>query len=225
MRKWFDSEVDILLKSWKSNFHIKRQENPRRKSLFYDAIRKDLLKHDYERSVHEIMVKTHTLLKSYRIKKKSILKDGRVGNFPLFFDLIDIEKLELQTESEVDPSAPSDEKSEEIIEEVNDPEEVQIIEGLPNLSSVPESTSQACSIDNQSQRKDEDVPKEVNNPDPPSNDLPTTTKEVLVNFFRSFRQVSHQLKKNDRTLLALLREQNDIFRTQSTLLKKFITQD
>ncbi|GBN38804.1 hypothetical protein AVEN_196176-1 [Araneus ventricosus] len=236
VRKWHHNEIEVLLESWKCNYHIKRQVGDKNNSLFYNAIRKDLYLHGYKRSVNEIVVKTHWLLKSYRQEKKSVLKNGCLGNFPFFFDLVDIEKMELQTESintksGVDRSRASDERGEEIIEEGNDPEGTQIIEeNLPNDRCISDSTSQSCSVDNYSEERepDEDVAKDtsisVNNPHLPSNDLQASTEDILLGFYEAFRKTNRQLKRNDATLLGLFKEQNEIFKTQTNLMKKLMKQ-
>ncbi|CAL1288991.1 unnamed protein product [Larinioides sclopetarius] len=163
------------------------------------------------------------------------LKKGCMGDFQYFCNTTDIEKLESQTESintksGVDCSLSSDESDEEIIAEENDPEAAQVTkDNLPSDGCNSDSASQSCFVDNHSEEPDEAVAEGtsilVNNSHLPNSDLPATTEDILLGFYKEFQKTNHQFKRNDAILLGLFKDQNEIFKTQACLMKKLMKQD
>ncbi|GBM54410.1 hypothetical protein AVEN_83013-1 [Araneus ventricosus] len=59
-------------------------------------------------------------------------------------------------------------------------------------------------------------------PQSSSSNSQETPENILLSFYQEFERSNRQLEKNDAAMLELFKEQNDIFRTQTTLLMKLV---
>ncbi|KAF8788758.1 hypothetical protein HNY73_006764 [Argiope bruennichi] len=108
-------------------------------------------------------------------------------------------------------------------------ENVQVIRlSVPEHQEVSESNlPQTYTVINVAETIAEEEPNEtevVEDPTPPSSSSNSqkAPENLLLGFYQEFERSNRQLEKNDATMLELFKEQNDIFRTQTTLLMKLL---
>ncbi|CAL1289000.1 unnamed protein product [Larinioides sclopetarius] len=105
-------------------------------------------------------------------------------------------------------------------------ENVQVIRlSVPDQQDASGSSPLTYTVINHSVPEVQDEIEDIEGtylPQSSSSNSQETPENILLSFYQEFERSNRQLEKNDAAMLELFKEQNDIFRTQTTLLMKLL---
>ncbi|GBM54402.1 hypothetical protein AVEN_83008-1 [Araneus ventricosus] len=226
---WGDDEVRVFLKSWKNHLYINRliKKGFSKHPLYY-AISKDLKKCGFNRSVKEIEFKKKNMERMYRRTEGP--KDFRYYN-----EMDEIFKMDQGIMTEDNTTAEP-----QIVHATEQPQivldgsyvegisskNVQVIRlAVPDHQDVSDSSPSSYTVISHSGPEVQngiEVIEATHLPQSSSSNSQETPENILLSFYQEFERSNRQLEKNDAAMLELFKEQNDIFRTQTTLLMKLL---